>query len=40
MADNSLAKAQSLGILDNNTVTKRDALSQRDRYTHPLIAPI
>jgi Bacterial pre-peptidase C-terminal domain len=34
MTDNSLAKAQSLGILDNNRVTKRDSLSQRDRVDY------
>jgi hypothetical protein len=34
MADNSLAKAQSLGILDNNAVTRRDSLSQRDRVDY------
>ena len=34
MADNSLAKAQSIGVLDNNSVTKRDSLSQRDRMDY------
>jgi 4-diphosphocytidyl-2C-methyl-D-erythritol kinase len=31
MMDNSLAKAQSLGLLDGNSVTKRDSLNKRDR---------
>jgi Bacterial pre-peptidase C-terminal domain len=31
MNDNSLAKSQVLGVLDGNTVTKRDALNKRDR---------
>jgi trimeric autotransporter adhesin len=30
-ADNSLAKAQSLGLLDGNSVVKRDSLNKRDR---------
>jgi Bacterial pre-peptidase C-terminal domain len=34
MADNSLAKAQSLGALDNNSVVKRDALNRRDRVDY------
>jgi trimeric autotransporter adhesin len=34
MADNSLAKAQSLGVLDGNSVIKRDALSKRDRVDY------
>lgn len=31
MMDNSLAKAQSLGVLDGNSASKRDSLSKRDR---------
>lgn len=31
MMDNSLAKAQSLGALDGNSVSKRDSLNKRDR---------
>jgi Bacterial pre-peptidase C-terminal domain len=34
MTDNSLAKAQSLGALDNNSVVKRDALNRRDRVDY------
>jgi Bacterial pre-peptidase C-terminal domain len=34
MTDNSLAKAQPLGILDNNSVVRRNALSGRDRVDY------
>jgi hypothetical protein len=34
MTDNSLAKAQPLGILDNNSVVRRNALSRRDRVDY------
>jgi hypothetical protein len=33
-ADNSLAKAQSLGILDNTSAVRRDSLSKRDRVDY------
>jgi Bacterial pre-peptidase C-terminal domain len=34
MADNSLVNAQSLGVLDNNSVVRRDSLSKRDRLDY------